>query len=181
MEFTAKSLASFSIPKGKSDHIEFDDALPRFGIRFRNEKASWIFQWSTGSGVTRQTKRLKIGIYPALPLGQASLRRCNARSLASPAARRPDARRRLGSRRSAYRSIRGRKLRRASAERPQCCQHKGRKAPLKGNDFLTSIWRGFLYTPEASTLPPCSLDRSRHWGSYAIRSLTPSRQRQKGG
>ena len=71
MKFTAKSLASFSIPKGKSDHIEFDDALPGFGIRFRNEKASWIFQWSTGSGVTRRTTRLKIGIYPALPLGQA--------------------------------------------------------------------------------------------------------------
>jgi hypothetical protein len=71
MKFTAKSLASFSVPKGKSDHIEFDDALPGFGIRFRNEKASWIFQWSTGSGVTRRTKRLKIGIYPAFPLEQA--------------------------------------------------------------------------------------------------------------
>ena len=71
MKFTAKSLASFSVPKGKSDHIEFDDALPGFGIRFRNEKASWIFQWSRGSGVTRRTTRLKIGIYPALPLGQA--------------------------------------------------------------------------------------------------------------
>jgi hypothetical protein len=31
-------------------------------------------------------------------------------------------------------------------------KHKGRKAPLKGNDFLTSIWRGFLYSPGASTL-----------------------------
>jgi integrase len=71
MRFTAKALASFSVPKGKADHIEFDDALPGFGIRFRNEKASWIFQWSTGSGVTRRTKRLKIGIYPALPLEQA--------------------------------------------------------------------------------------------------------------
>jgi integrase len=71
MKFTAKSLASFSVPKGKSDHIEFDDALPGFGIRFRNGKASWIFQWSTGSGVTRRTTRMKIGIYPALALGQA--------------------------------------------------------------------------------------------------------------
>ena len=71
MKFTAKSLASFSAPKGKADHIEFDDALPGFGIRFRNGKASWIFQWSTGSGVARRTTRMKIGIYPSLPLQQA--------------------------------------------------------------------------------------------------------------
>jgi integrase len=71
MKFTAKSLATFSAPKGKADHIEFDDALPGFGIRFRNGKASWIFQWSTGSGVTRRTTRMKIGIYPALSLEQA--------------------------------------------------------------------------------------------------------------
>ena len=71
MKFTAKSLASFSVPKGKADHIEFDHALPGFGIRFRNGKASWIFQWSTGSGVTRRTTRMKLGIYPALPLEQA--------------------------------------------------------------------------------------------------------------
>src|SRR6516164_184629 len=42
----------------------------------------------------------------------------------------------------------------------------GKKAPLKDNDFLASIWRGFLYTPQTSTLTSCSLDRSRHWGSY---------------
>jgi integrase len=71
MKFTVKSLASFSVPKGKADHIEFDDALPGFGIRLRNGKASWIYQWSTGSGVTRRTTRMKIGIYPALPLEQA--------------------------------------------------------------------------------------------------------------
>jgi integrase len=71
MKFTAKTLATFSAPKGKADHIEFDDALPGFGIRFRSGKASWIFQWSTGSGVTRRTKRMKLGIYPALPLEQA--------------------------------------------------------------------------------------------------------------
>ena len=71
MKFTVKSLASFSVPKGKADHIEFDDALSGFGIRFRNGKASWIFQWSIGSGVTRRTTRMKIGIYPALPLEQA--------------------------------------------------------------------------------------------------------------
>jgi integrase len=71
MKFTGKSVASFNVPKGKTDHIEFDDALPGFGIRFRNGKASWIFQWSTGSSVTRRTTRMKIGIYPALPLEQA--------------------------------------------------------------------------------------------------------------
>src|SRR5215831_5205545 len=56
---------------------------------------------------------------------------------------------------------------------PQCTENKclldkrqAQKAPLNHNDFLASVWRGFLYTPEASTLPPCSLDRSRHWGSY---------------
>jgi hypothetical protein len=29
---------------------------------------------------------------------------------------------------------------------------------LKDNDFLVSISTGFLYTPEASTLQPCSVD-----------------------
>jgi integrase len=71
MKFTSKSVASFSVPKGKTDHIEFDDALPGFGIRFRNEKATWVYQWSTGSGATRSTKRMTIGKFPALPLEQA--------------------------------------------------------------------------------------------------------------
>jgi integrase len=71
MKFTSKSVASFSVPKGKTDHIEFDDALPGFGIRFRNGKATWVYQWSTGSGVTRSTKRMTIGKFPALPLEQA--------------------------------------------------------------------------------------------------------------
>jgi integrase len=71
MKFTVKSLASFSVPTGKTDHIEFDDALPGFGIRFRNGKATWVYQWSTGSGVTRRTKRMTIGKFPAFPLEQA--------------------------------------------------------------------------------------------------------------
>src|SRR5215471_3661597 len=71
MKFTSKSVASFSVPKGKTDHNEFDDALPGFGIRFRNGKATWVYQWSTGSGVTRTTKRMTIGKFPALPLERA--------------------------------------------------------------------------------------------------------------
>jgi integrase len=71
MKFTSKSVKSFSVPKGKTDHIEFDDALPGFGIRFRNGKATWVYQWSRGSGVTRSTKRMTIGKFPALPLEQA--------------------------------------------------------------------------------------------------------------
>ena len=35
MKLTQASVAGFDMPAGKSDHIEFDDAMPGFGVRIR--------------------------------------------------------------------------------------------------------------------------------------------------
>jgi integrase len=38
MKFTQQSLAALTLPAGKSEHIEWDDALPGFGVRVRKSK-----------------------------------------------------------------------------------------------------------------------------------------------
>ena len=65
MKLTAKGLATYR-PSGKSDHIVFDEDIAGFGLRFRDGRQSWIFQYAIGSGVGRITRRVKIGDYPAL-------------------------------------------------------------------------------------------------------------------
>ncbi|MGC2077253.1 MAG: Arm DNA-binding domain-containing protein, partial [Xanthobacteraceae bacterium] len=65
MKLTAREIASYRPPEGK-DHIVFASDFPGLGLRFRNGKATWVFQWSTGTGATRQNGRIKLGSYPAL-------------------------------------------------------------------------------------------------------------------
>jgi integrase len=65
MKLTAKALANHKAPN-KSDFIIFDDEIAGFGLRFREGRQSWIFQYALGSGADRITRRLKIGDYPAL-------------------------------------------------------------------------------------------------------------------
>lgn len=43
--------------EGKSDHIEWDSELHGFGLRVRNGKRSWIFQYNIG----KQTYRVRLG------------------------------------------------------------------------------------------------------------------------
>lgn len=64
MKLTA--IATAKPPEGKVDHIEWADDFPGLGVRFRNGKRTWIFQWSTGAGVTRRTGRAKLGGCPQL-------------------------------------------------------------------------------------------------------------------
>jgi integrase len=71
MKFTDQAIKNFQPPKGKADHIEFDDDFPGFGIRCRGDQRSWIFQYSIGSGANRSSPRMKLGNYPALPLRKA--------------------------------------------------------------------------------------------------------------
>ena len=35
MKFTQAAIERFKIPAGKSEHIEFDDGMPGFGLRVR--------------------------------------------------------------------------------------------------------------------------------------------------
>jgi len=71
MRLTSKTIARFSPPAGKVDHIEFDDDLPGFGLRIRNGKASFVYQYAFGSGPTRINRRLMLGTFPGLPAEKA--------------------------------------------------------------------------------------------------------------
>jgi len=59
MKFTIVSVARFRLPSGKSEHIEFDDAMPGFGLRIRagdkNEHRTFIAQYKIGSKHRRIT------------------------------------------------------------------------------------------------------------------------------
>jgi integrase len=70
LKLTAKGLAKHK-PPSKTDCIVFDDDIAGFGLRTRNGRYSWIFQYTIGSGAGRITRRIKIGDYPALPPARA--------------------------------------------------------------------------------------------------------------
>jgi integrase len=70
MKLTAKALATHKVPN-KADYIIFDDEIAGFGLRFREGRQSWIFQYALGSGADRITRRIKIGDYPALSPAKA--------------------------------------------------------------------------------------------------------------
>jgi integrase len=59
MKFSDTSIARFRLPSGKSEHIEFDDAMPGFGLRIRagdkQEHRTFIAQYKIGSKHRRIT------------------------------------------------------------------------------------------------------------------------------
>jgi hypothetical protein len=63
MKFTLRSAAALKLPHGKTDHIEFDDEVPGFGLRLREGGSrSWIYQYALGS----KQRRIVIGKAGAL-------------------------------------------------------------------------------------------------------------------
>src|SRR5215831_12555436 len=70
MRLTAKEIAAHRPPTGK-DHIVFDSELAGFGLRYRNGRRTWIYQYAFGSGPSRVNSRLTLGEYPALPPAKA--------------------------------------------------------------------------------------------------------------
>jgi integrase len=70
MKLTAKALATHKA-SNKSDYIVFDDEIAGFGLRFRDGRNSWVFQYAIGAGAERITRRIKIGDYPALSPARA--------------------------------------------------------------------------------------------------------------
>ncbi len=50
MRFTQSAINGLKPPAGKADHVEFDDSMPGFGVRFRNGGAGTYFaQFKVGS------------------------------------------------------------------------------------------------------------------------------------
>jgi integrase len=70
MKLTAKGLAKHKLGT-RADYIVFDDEIAGFGLRFRDGRQSWVFQYAIGTGSDRITRRIKIGDYPALSPGRA--------------------------------------------------------------------------------------------------------------
>jgi integrase len=73
MKFTDRSIATYQLPEGRTDVIVFDEDFAGFGLRCREGKKSWVFQYSIGGRENRNSPRMKLGNYPALPLKQARL------------------------------------------------------------------------------------------------------------
>jgi integrase len=56
MKLTDKNVAALTLPAGKSDLIEFDEALPCFGVRLRDGGSKkWIVQYRVGKDQRRVT------------------------------------------------------------------------------------------------------------------------------
>jgi len=74
MQLTAKAVAALQMPASKTDHIEWDDALPGFGYRLRAGAGgkvlrSWIAQYRRAGG----TRRITLGPAGVLSAEQARL------------------------------------------------------------------------------------------------------------
>jgi integrase len=68
LKLTSATIARLKIPAGKTEHIEFDDALPGFGLRLRQSGArSWIVQYKIG----QKHRRLTLGTPSMLNAEQA--------------------------------------------------------------------------------------------------------------
>jgi integrase len=71
MRLTAQEIARYRPPQGKADHIVFDEDLSGFGLRYRDGKRTWIYQYAFGSGEERVNARMTLGEYPALSPAKA--------------------------------------------------------------------------------------------------------------
>ena len=71
MKLTAKTVAGIRLPAGKTDHIEWDDNLPGFGLRLRGSgdrpRKTWVAQYRAQG----RTRRMKIGAVEKLSPDEA--------------------------------------------------------------------------------------------------------------
>jgi integrase len=58
MKLTAKNVRAIQLPKGKTDHLFWDDDIPGFGLRLRaGGSRNWVFQYALGE----KQRRLSLG------------------------------------------------------------------------------------------------------------------------
>jgi integrase len=55
MKFTKAAVAALTKPAGKTDHVEWDDGMPGFGVRMRNDSMSWLIQYRVGHQQRRES------------------------------------------------------------------------------------------------------------------------------
>jgi hypothetical protein len=56
MKLDARTVAAAALPAGKTDHIEWDDDLPGFGLRLRaGGHRSWVVQYRAANRTRRAT------------------------------------------------------------------------------------------------------------------------------
>ena len=55
MKFTKDALATLTLPVGKTEHFEWDDELPSFGVRLRGRSKRWVVQYRVGSRQRRES------------------------------------------------------------------------------------------------------------------------------
>ena len=55
MKFTKEALAALALPPGKTDHFEWDDELPSFGVRLRGRSKRWVVQYRVGTQQRRES------------------------------------------------------------------------------------------------------------------------------
>jgi integrase len=68
MKFTSKTIDRAELPEGKTDHLEWDDELPGFGLRLRaGGSRNWIFQYALGD----KQRRVTLGSAKAMTLVKA--------------------------------------------------------------------------------------------------------------
>jgi integrase len=68
VKLTVRATAALKLPRGKSDHIEFDDDVPGFGIRLRDGGSrSFVFQYKVGA----KQRRIALGSVTAIDIGRA--------------------------------------------------------------------------------------------------------------
>ncbi len=67
MRFTRQAVSNLSIPPGKPYHIEWDEALPGFGVRINPTNKVWVVQYRAAGKSRRET----IGRVDAIPLDVA--------------------------------------------------------------------------------------------------------------
>jgi len=68
MKLNATSLRSLTLPRGKKDHIAWDDDIPGFGVRLREGgSAGFVFQYQIGA----KQRRMSLGAISAVPIGNA--------------------------------------------------------------------------------------------------------------
>ena len=68
MRLTKANVCKIAVPQGKSEHIQFDDSVPGFGLRIRvGGSRNWVFQYRVGA----KQRRISLGAASAISAQKA--------------------------------------------------------------------------------------------------------------